>query len=214
MNFWAGAIGTPSFAGGYVGFAISPQRNLWADGVVLRVAAVGGSYDYNGAIPFNNLHVTIIAGEAMVGYRIAVDSTKTRWLTGYIGANAESHDQLDPAATIRGSRGGLKGLVEYGGPIVPNLNLFALATYSTAFDSYFAMGRLQYGIARAVQFGPELSTSGSIAYSDVRAGAAVTFDTNFGSLSFAGGYLWNTRSTGISGKDGFYGNVHLTAVFR
>jgi cellulose biosynthesis protein BcsS len=213
-NTWFGFGATATFMGGYAGFVFSPQRDLWNNGVVLRGGAILGAYDYNGAAPFNNEKVTTGSGEALVGYRWAIDSSQTRWFTAYVGGNLEGHDQPDPAALLRGTRFGVKGMVELIGPVAERLNFYGQASYSTAFDTYFAIGRLQYRFTDKIEFGPEVIALGDVAIDEMRAGAALTFATSFGNVILSGGYLWPTRNTGGIVKEGFYGNVHLTYVPR
>ena len=151
----------------------------------------------------------MIGGDVMVGYRKAVG---TGWLTAYVGGAFEHHGAKDPTASIRGSEGGVKGVIEYWTPITQELWLYANGSYSTVFDSWNAFGRIGYKLTPQITIGPEGSLFGNNApYREWRVGAFVSFAMlPWGELSVAGGY----RQPLTPGPDGYYANATLGFPFH
>lgn len=83
-------------------------------------------------------------------------------------------------------------------------------SYSTAFDTYWALGRIGYKTGMFT-FGPEGAALGNLDYDQLRIGAFVMFnlfDTGL-FLTLSGGYA---DTDGIGGG-GVYGTGNLVATF-
>src|SRR5262245_30904967 len=128
IEAWIGYFHTNTFDGGFAGgvMALNPERNLYANGAIFRLDLAGGQYD-----PAVKTH----GASMMIGYRSEV---APGWLTAYVGAAYESHIDALPGARVAGTRGGVKTALEFNGRRFENFELYALATYSTVFDTYFA----------------------------------------------------------------------------
>jgi hypothetical protein len=92
--------------------------------------------------------------------------------------------------------------------------LSAYASYSTAYDAYYARLRAGYailgtGYLGTGYLGPELTFLGDDYYGQTRLGAHFS-GIQLGALQFgiAGGYVWDR-----SYKDGYYGTLEVRAGF-
>lgn len=211
METWIGGGATDTWAGGWAGavIALNPTRNVWTDGVVVRIDGVAGRYDIS---PVFGGHATHEAGSVLLGYRAVIGSTN---LTGYMGLNAENHSNPDPFATIGGTNGsdvGAKVLGEIYTLLAPSFDFYAQASYSTVFDTWTAYARVGYQLFPTVWIGPEAQVYGSNApYREARVGAYVKLDkVLFGSdLIVSGGY----RDPITNGDSGYYATLTLASRF-
>lgn len=207
---WLGGAISNGYGGTYTGGIASLNKNLLSDGVVLRGDLGGGNYTYNrSTFPSATIpgSVATYGGDAMVGYRKSVGAG---WMTGYVGANVETHDNRDPAAVLSGTKAGVKGIVEYFGPISPSFDISGYASYSSAFSTYTAFGRVGYKLVDKVKVGPEASLFGNDAYRDGRLGGFIGLETPFGEIAISGGY----RRPFTTGPDGYYANLYVGFEFR
>lgn len=207
---WSGLALSSGYRGLYVGGVWSPNRNIWAEGFLVRAEGNVGHYKYN-SVGFTNIEVQADGAALLGGYRKSIGQS---WLTGYLGVNYETHHNPDPAAVVNGTRTGLKLIGEYYSPITAQWNLIFYGAYSTAFDSFYTLLRTTYKIAPKIEVGPEGAYLGSIGFRQWRAGAATRFETAFGEIIFSGGYFENISSSLGSDKSGFYANLHFSLLLR
>ena len=209
---WTGSYFTNSFVGAYIGGLVPFNRNLGSEGPLLRIAASGGRYSADffsssSSVASEN-KVSMLGGEVLLGYRKKFGEG---WLTGYLGGAFENHDNPDPTASIRGSQGGGKGVVEYWGPLTQNVTVYGTASYSTVFETWSAFGRVGYKVADKVTIGSEGSLFGNNApYREARIGPFITVGMPFGEVSVSGGY----RAPTTPGADGYYVNIFFGYEFH
>jgi hypothetical protein len=147
LEGWVGGGMTNNFYGGWLGAvaALNASRNVWADGWVVRGDGLVGHYDYtqpgvpvgNGGAP--NIDATFEDASIYLGYRKNVSGLGM--LTGYIGVNVQNHDNPDPTAQITGTAVGIKFLGEIYNRLTPTMDFYGMASFSTAFNTWFAMAR-------------------------------------------------------------------------
>src|SRR5262245_1137501 len=144
---------------GYMGVLYAPG-GMERSG--LRLAAFGliGNYRYLGG-----------DGELFRGRFASVDGLmgwsnvfENGAVTLSIGANCQDHRvrPSDPNNTVLGSKTGFKVQGDLWVNPTPATLVYLLGSYSTAFDTYYAIGRLGYDIiGSGVFFGPEVGGLGN-----------------------------------------------------
>lgn len=198
----------------YGGFVTALNRDLGKDGFLVRGVGVYVSYEYGtlgpGAVP-RTIDGDAIIADVMLGYQFLSPGLRVAM---FIGGEYQDHD-LDPNDTanrVRGSEGGFKVAGELGTDRSTPLYLNVLGTYSTAFDSYWARGRIGWqkgGFA----IGPEGGVSGNESYDAQRVGGFLKFDLPLFSrtteVSLSAGYQFLSDNGGgsASGGEGAYGTI-------
>jgi hypothetical protein len=199
MEMWAGIGATGNFFGGYIGgnVALNSERNVWSDGFIIRGEAIVGQYD--GTSGFDD--VVFHNAALMLGYRMR---TASGLLTGYVGANYETHNQDDPTAGVRGTEVGWKALIEYYTLLTRGIDFYGQAYYSSAFEAGGLFARVGFNVAGRTWVGPELSYFRNEApYREQKVGAFIRFEEVFygGGLTLQGGWV-NPLSS--NEDDGWY----------
>jgi hypothetical protein len=213
----------------YSGFYYALNRDLSRDGFLVRVLGVRGFYEYDLAdLGFFTLGVdsNYWIGDAMIGYqwvRGGVD------VSALIGVEYQDHDLSfpDPSNPLQGSEVGFKVAAD----IESNGNdnspwYFALGgSYSTAFDSYYALGRIGYKFGRFT-VGPEAWALGDVSGDAQRLGGFLAFDVKLGdtlgNISFSGGHQFadDDESDGLffdggrNFSEGGYATVKFSLAFK
>jgi hypothetical protein len=209
-ELFGGIAVAPDSVYGDVGAVFAFNRNLQVDGWLFRVKGGAGSYSYNLA-PGVRQDADFQTGEVMVGYQTFIGGTR---FSGYVGPNVENHDNSDPNATVKGTQFGIKGQGEVYFPISDRGYLFALGTISSAFNSYFVLGKAGMNLAQGISVGPELVFLGNDRFDAARLGPFVAFDIGPGAqLILSGGYQWDTRSDPLNDHSGGYFTAHARKVF-
>jgi hypothetical protein len=195
---------------GDVGFVTPFNGNLNLPGWLFRARGGDGHYDYNRTIALKQ-GVDYQIGEAMIGYQWFMGPSR---VSIYAGVNVENHNNPDPLATVAGTAWGFKTQGEIFTIFTPNTYGFLLGTYSTAFNSYFVLGKLGWKVLPAVAIGPELTALGNDRFDAMRAGGFVAFDIGpTASIIFSGGYSWDERRNSLNDNSGAYGTVHVRKYF-
>lgn len=210
---WVGAYINRTFVGGYGGAVGAFNGNVYSDGFLLRLDMLGGEYKYN-TTAFPNTHVPMVNGDVMIGYRKMFGQA---FVTGYVGAAFENHDNDDPTARLRGAEGGGKVLGEVYTPITSLLDLYAYASYATPFRTYQVYGMLGFLIADRIRIGPEAGTNGNEAYHEEKVGGIVRIEfPTFGRLNVSAGYYTPHASggSGLGTQPGAYVNIYLGFDFH
>lgn len=208
----------------FLGFAAAPDSwyanggAVWEinhtkdqDGWLFRIAGGGGHYSYF-VTPGVKAGADFETGEVQIGYQKFVGATR---FSGYVGGNIESHQNSgDPAAKIRGDRGGVKGQFEVLSALNASTYLYGLVTYSTVWNNYFAMGKIGFNVTPTVSVGPELISLGNDRFDAIRLGPFVGITVSpVSQLILSGGYSWDTRANAINDHSGGYGTVHYRQTF-
>ncbi len=213
----------------YQGVIVALNRDIGADGFVLRVYGSHTDYEYDTT---NALGAPITVdgdawqADAMIGYKI---SRGHWWAAAFVGIDYQSHDLTPDDLTnrVRGSEVGAKIAVDFAtlrdqGPIYAA----ASANYSTAFDSYWARGRLGGNLGR-ITVGPEAIRLGNDAFDATRVGGFAMFDlalsrTTSIEITLSGGYQFldgngngggANGTVGSGGGEGAYFGINVSSVF-
>jgi hypothetical protein len=148
--FMGGEVARDSWEG-YLGTVVALNRDLSKDGVLLRTMGTYGQYDYTVSNCFNcggtptNFDGRVWQGDVMVGYQWVRQQFD---MAIYAGLDMQNH-RITPAALatdnpVRGSEAGFKVVLDLeshrhtGQPLYYALE----GAYSTAFDTWYAMGRI------------------------------------------------------------------------
>jgi hypothetical protein len=213
INVFGGFAAAPHSYFGDAGAVFALNRNLNTDGWLLRLRGGAGHYEYNRTASLEQ-KVDFEVGELMLGYQTFIGPA-TR-VSFYAGANVENHDNDDPLAKVKGTKWGFKGQGEIFHQFNASWYGLLLGTYSTAFDSYFILGKLGYKVSPAVAVGPEVAFLGNDRFDRIHVGGFVAFDVNWATASqiiLSAGYAIDTRDNSLTNNDGVYGKVHLRASF-
>lgn len=207
----------------YQGVVVALNRDIGADGFVIRVYGSHTDYKYDTTI---GVPVTVNGdawqGDAMIGYKI---SRGHWWAAAYAGIDYQTHELTpnDLSNRVRGSEVGAKVAVDFAtlrdqGPIYAA----ASANYSTAFESYWARGRLGGNLGR-ITVGPEAIRLGNESFDATRLGGFFMFDlalsrTTSIEVTLSGGYQYldgnsGTGSVGSAGGEGAYFGINISSVF-
>lgn len=175
----------------YVGLVYSFNRNLDKDGFMLRTMGSAGIFDYNNSgTPTDGKY---LQGDIMLGYQVVRNATT---LGIYIGADYQDYDLSpdDPTNQLRGSKTGFKAAVDYGFERykVTPYHLAVRGSYSTAFDTYYALARVGHNLGDRV-YGIEGMLLGDDSGDAQRIGGYALFDFDKegkypGTVSASAGY--------------------------
>jgi hypothetical protein len=211
MELFGGVAVAPGSIYGYAGGFAAVNHDLNKDGLLFRVFGGDGHYKYN-IVPGVSNGVDFQTGEVMVGYQKFVGSTR---ISGYAGANVEDHhNSMDPLATIRGTRWGVKGQGEIYMPINQLVYFYGQATYSSVWNNYFVMGKAGFNINPTFSIGPEVISLGNDRFDAVRAGPFVAIKiTPSAEFILSGGYSWDERKDSVNNNSGAYSSAHVRVTF-
>jgi hypothetical protein len=187
--------------------ALSGQDISTQEGWLARVAGGYGQYDYNKPL-VGNIDGDVGNVDLMVGYGMPISGGK---VSAYLGANWTDHDLSpnDPANDARGSKLGVKGQLEAFFSPMDHVSGDAMASYSTAFSTYWSHFNLGYNFG-GFAVGPEVGLNGNDEYNEFRYGAEVNaIDLGFASVALHGGIVASNRN----GGDGGYGGIGFNRRF-
>jgi len=181
---------------------IAPFAPLDRSGMRLRVAGLGGIYNYFAAPPAGPGRVNgqLEQGAVMAGYEW-VWKKMTIAAYGGLEARNSSISPNDPQNRVKGMTVGLKVGVDFYVTPTDTTMVSGVASYSTNFNSYY--GRLKFGMAFAdnLYVGPEAIALGDDFFQQWRVGAHVS-GVKFGvvRMGLSGGYLSDrVRGAGLYG---------------
>jgi len=157
---------------GYMGVLYAPYG---MDKSGLRVSAfgLGGNYRYHGD-PGETFKGRFVSADALIGWSHVFNNGAA---TLQIGANYQDHriKPTDPLNSVVGSKTGFKVQGDIWVNPTDRTLIYALASYSTAFNTYYSVGRLGYDFFRTgVVFGPEVGGLGNDRTDQFRFGAHLT----------------------------------------
>ena len=203
----------------YSGLIFALNRDLGRDGIVLRGFAGVPMYEYDSSVPGGVVDGDGVQGDLMIGYLWHRDRVT---FSAYVGVEYQDYDLTpdDPTSKVRGSEVGLKVAGDiasaYGSPLYWNIH----GSYSTAFDTYWARGRIGYDAGRFV-IGPEVIAMGNEGFDAHRIGGFVTLrvDLSPSLQSEITGYVGHqfvdddSGTTSTRGGEGTYGGIGFSLVF-
>jgi hypothetical protein len=171
-----------------------------------RVFVMGGGGTYR----YDDVRGTYSHGEILAGYAFEGETYSINLLAG---PSAENHmlSELDPTNSVQGTAFGVKVRGDVWSNPTPQTLVFAEADYSTAFRTYYALGKLGFDVTKGGEIfvGPELSVFGNERYDQWRVGAHVT-QLKFGRVQadVSAGYARDS----VLGS-GAYGRLELSTKF-
>lgn len=206
----------------YQGVVVALNRDIGKDGFVLRLYGSHVDYQYdttNGVGAPLKIDGDGWQGDAMIGYKI---SRGHWWASAMVGIDWQSHGltPFDPGSLVRGTEVGFKTALDFAtlrdkGPIY----LAASGNYSTAFDSYWARGRIGGNLGR-ITIGPEAIALGNDAFDAHRFGGFAIFDLPLSrtfslEVTLSGGYQFvdGNGGGGSGGGEGAYFGIGVSSVF-
>ncbi len=197
---------------GYIGGVKAMNGDLSKSGLLLRGMLSYGEYDYGTtAVVGGNVDGRAFGGELGVGYQWVNPGNR---VSLYGGVDYQDHN-LSPNDTsneVNGSKTGAAIQAEYetlGSPLYGSL----IGKYSTAFDAYWARGRVGYAFG-SITVGPEVILGGNKEYDEARYGLFLNTPISKSLiLSFSAGYRNAEGDNARNDQTGGYGAVNITASF-
>jgi Cellulose biosynthesis protein BcsS len=200
-------FGTDYYDGwaGYAGVLYAPH-GMHLSGLRLSVFGLYGTYDY-GTSP--NIDGRFYSVDALVGWSFVGN---TGAVTLAVGPNYQNHklSAVDLSNPVQGSKWGAKVQGDFWVNPTPLTVATGVASYSTAFDTYYSIFRFGYDFPRkAIYFGPEAGALGNDRTDQQRLGAFISgFAIGAGKVTVSGGYL-HDRHKGSGG----YGSASIDFTF-
>ncbi|HEX2842313.1 cellulose biosynthesis protein BcsS [Hyphomicrobium sp.] len=208
----------------YSGTVFALNGDFSRSGFVARSLGVYAEYDYEGGSPLTQFDAKDRSIDAMLGYMHYFGDVSA---IVYLGMEIRDVDisPNDPTNDVRGTETGFKVAVEIEtegeGPLYYSFD----GSYSTAFDSFFALGRVGYNAQRYV-IGPEGAFYSDEGDWSARVGAFTKIPFTLRSmpseLTVHGGYQFideddNGTNGGIgstrAGGEGAYGGAMVKFLF-
>lgn len=193
---------------GYTGVLYAPT-GMHQSGLRLSAFGLVGRYEYHGGNAGELFKGNFYSTDALIGWSHVF---RNGAFTLAAGANFQHHRvrPSDPNNSVQGSEWGLKVQADLWVNPTPNTLIYALGSYSTAFDTYYTIGRLGFDVTgRQVFFGPEVGGLGNDRTDQVRVGAHITgIRLGPAKLTVSGGWM-HERGEG----DGGYATANLDFSF-
>lgn len=176
-ELFSGAQATENALSGYAGFTVALTDDLVAEGILLRVTAGTGAYNYTsqGGLRLGMFAANTGFVDALVGYQWRLGRVTAKL---FAGAAYEEHDinPSDPDNELAGAHLGVRLLGETWIDVTPWLWLSLDASYATHTQAY--SGWLKSGIRTGahLSLGTEFAAFGNDGYDAMRAGAFVRWN--------------------------------------
>jgi opacity protein-like surface antigen len=190
---------------GYMGVLYAPN-GMEQSGLRLSAFGLTGRYRYQGDT--EAFRGKFVSADALVGWSNVFNNGA---LTLAVGVNYQDHSVMpfDPSNSVQGSKTGFKVQGDLWVNPTPKTLVFLLGSYSTAFDTYYAIGRFGYDVAGTGAFvGPEVGGQGNDRTDQFRLGAHVSgISLGTAKLGVSGGWMHERGEGG-----GWYatGNIDFT----
>jgi len=190
---------------GYMGVLYAPN-GMEQSGLRLSAFGLTGRYRYQGDA--ETFRGKFVSSDALVGSSHVFNNGA---LTLAVGVNYQDHSvtPFDPSNSVQGAKTGFKVQGDLWVNPTPKTLVYLLGSYSTAFDTYYAIGRLGYDLAGSGAFvGPEVGGQGNDRTDQLRLGAHVSgISLGTAKLGVSGGWV---RERGEGGAWYATGNIDFT----
>lgn len=195
---------------GYFGGVWVPGGDVNRPGLRVKALAGKGRYSYSTIFPGFTQTSTVRGDVDLFQLLAGYQWSRAEWtIKTYFGAATEDHDlqPRDPANSVSGSQTGAIAQVE----LWRNLGMSAFfsidGSYSTAFDSYFAQGRIGKKVSKNLSIGLEGAALGNKEYESGRGGGFMRFQMGGVDLTLSGGIAGDYYGGDIGGYGalGLYG---------
>jgi hypothetical protein len=213
--FSGGEAASHGWANGYAGVVLSPFGKIDTSGFRVWLSGEAGAYSYGSLSEATGLPTTIRGRfeevSLLAGYGFVRNNLE---LNVYTGLNVLSHQLSEPdiGNPVQGTRAGLQIQEETTYHPTPATLIYSLASYSTAFQNYYATFKVGYDISKGheVFVGPQITFLGDERFDQWRAGLHVT-QLTFGKvgIELSGGYV-HSSDTG----SGAYGMIEINFPFH
>jgi cellulose biosynthesis protein BcsS len=175
---------------GYTGVLYAPN-GMHVSGLRLSAFGLVGRYEYHGGDTGTELFKgNFVSTDALVGWSHVFNNGA---ITLAIGANYQDHRVRpnDPNNPVRGAEVGFKVQADVWANPTARTLVYALGSYSTAFNTYYAVGRFGLDIFNTqVFFGPEVGALGNHRTDQQRLGAHLTgIKLGPGKVTISGGWM-------------------------
>ncbi|MPZ40993.1 MAG: cellulose biosynthesis protein BcsS [Rhizobiales bacterium] len=183
---------------GYTGVLYAPT-GMHQSGLRLSAFGLLGRYEYNGGDNNELFKGNFVSTDALIGWSNVFTNGA---VTLSVGANFQHHRvrPSDPSNPVVGSKAGVKVQGDIWINPTEQTLIYGLASYSTAFDTYYAIGRFGYDFMKTELFiGPEVAALGNDRTDQQRVGVHLTgLRIGNGKVTLSGGWM-HERGEGDGG---------------
>jgi hypothetical protein len=183
---------------GYMGVLYAPM-GMGQSGLRLSAFGLLGQYEYHGGDAGELFNGRFVSSDVLVGWSNVFANGA---FTLAVGPNFQHHRVRpnDPNNAVQGSEWGFKVQADLWVNPTPRTLIYALGSYSTAFDTYYSIGRLGYDVTgQQLFFGPEVGGLGNDRTDQVRVGAHLTgIKIGAAKVTVSGGWM-HERGEGDGG---------------
>lgn len=208
-EIFSGADVTSNSVFGYFRAVWAFGRDVSDQGLRVKLLAGRGWYDYATTLPGASTESAINGDVSLFEFLTGYQWRRGKWtLKGYVGISAQDHSLTpnDPSNTVSGGEIGAAGQLEVWRNLESNGFLSFDASYSSAFDSYFAQGRLGWHFTQRLTAGLEGAALGNKEYESGRGGGFVRLHLGAADLTLSAGVSGDYYSGDVGGYGtlGFY----------
>lgn len=195
--------------------AIHAFNGLGHDGFYVRLLGAHAWYDYTSGGGLGTIDGRVALFDAQIGYQIVRSNIRAGLSMGIDNQDYDLSPD-DPGNRIRGNETGFKIMGDVGTLVARPWFFDIIGSYSTAFDSYWARGRVGYEF-RKIVVGPEVSFYGNSDFRADRVGGFVQFDLPidhvFTRTSISVGHERTGDDGVLGGREGAYGTLNFAFAF-
>lgn len=233
VEVWSGADATRDVWLLYSGVTLAPwSKDIYSDGVRLRMAGGFGQYKYDAIIPDAVLNqpcgfvphdscrhgpkrvsrqATYSYTDMLVGYHMRMGELTAK---AFAGATIATHRPSASGDTaVEGTEIGATGVLELWLNLGPSGFTSVDLGYTTAFNSASARWRAGWKLAPQISIGPELRYDRNDAGSSARGGGFVRYQWAGGEVSVAAGVAGSMFGVGDDRDYAPYGTVNVLFQF-
>lgn len=195
----------------YLGSIVALNGDFARSGFVLRGLGVYSTYDYRAAV--GEVDGRLSQVDVMLGYHFLTPYGRA---LAYVGVEHQDHrlSPFDPTNPVFGGETGLKVAADITPYVGHEWYVNLMASYSTAFDSYWARLRVGHNFGN-VTIGPEGQTGGNEVYEEYRIGLFMDFrfDEPWVRATISAGHHFSDRQGIFGGRDGGYAALNIGVGF-
>jgi len=174
---------------GYVGVLYAPE-GMHKSGIRLSAFGLFGDYEYHGGDAGELFKGRFASADALIGWSNVFNNGA---FTLQVGANHQDHRvrPFDATNSVVGSKTGFKVQADLWVNPTERTLVYALGSYSTAFNTYYTVGRLGYDfVGKGIFFGPKGGALANDPTDQFRAGAHLTgIMIGPGKLTLSSGFM-------------------------
>lgn len=215
---WSGADVTSSVWLLYSGATISPNGDVYSNGIRFRTAAGFGGYEFdddrinNGAIEQHRFKADTAFADVMVGYQYRFGELTAK---AFVGVSAIAHNIREPGALTapQGLEYGPKVATEFWLNLGPDAWTSLDLSWTSAHDTYAARTRTGYRVLPTLTAGVEAGVNATGEHMDGRGGLFLRYEWAGGEISASAGLSGDIGSLELTDELSPYATINWLTQF-